>query len=285
MRILAIRDFHGKFPKKFKKIIKKEKIDVVIDIGDHNPFKYRKLWFKHCYKKDIELWEAIGKEKTKQLIIKDNKLGEKVIKQINKLPAPVFLVYGNIDGKYETDTHDPKPRKKIWKWYNQDFFTPMLKKYKNIKEFTYLYIRFKNYIFIGAYGQTFPGRVKSKNYRKSKAKLDRLFKKFQKENKQDRVIFVSHNTPYNTKLDKLSMTAHEKVRGKHYGSKLIKRTIQKYQPILAIAGHHHECFGKDKIGKTIALNVGSAAEGEGIIIELKDNKKPKIKFINPSISK
>jgi len=280
MKILAIGDFHGKLPKKFKTIIKKEHIDAIIDIGDHNPFKYRKLWFKHCYRKDIEIWEVIGKKKTKQLVTEDTKLGEQIIKQLNNLSVPVFLVHGNVDNKYEADTYDPKRKKNLWKWYDQDHFTPLLKKYKNIKEFTYSYVKFQDYIFIGAYGQTFPGKVKSKNYQKSKIKLNKLFKKFSKENKQGKVIFVSHNVPYNTRLDKISMKADKKVINKHYGAKLIKRTISKYQPILSIAGHIHEGFGKDKIGKTLALNTGSAAEGKGIIIELQSNKKPKVKFIN-----
>ena len=61
MKILAIGDFHGKFPKKFERIIKKEKIGLVVSNGDYFPFHYRELWFKHCYRKETELWEVIGK--------------------------------------------------------------------------------------------------------------------------------------------------------------------------------------------------------------------------------
>jgi len=67
MKLLVVGDFHGKFPKKIKSLVKKEKIDLVISIGDYLAFTYRKLWFKHCYGNDIDLWEIIGKKKFKEL--------------------------------------------------------------------------------------------------------------------------------------------------------------------------------------------------------------------------
>jgi hypothetical protein len=35
VKILAIGDFHGKFPEKLKKIIKKEKINLIVSVGDY----------------------------------------------------------------------------------------------------------------------------------------------------------------------------------------------------------------------------------------------------------
>src|SRR3989344_1038750 len=98
IRILAIGDFHGKFNlEKFEKLIKKEKIDFVISVGDYPPFHYRKLWFKHCYGTDVELWEIIGKKKYNELVTKDLNYGESVLKKLDKLSVPVFSVLGNID--------------------------------------------------------------------------------------------------------------------------------------------------------------------------------------------
>ena len=76
VKILAVGDFHGRFPKKFEKLINKEKIDFVISNGDYPPFEYRKLWFKHCYGTDTELWEVIGKAKYKKLVMDDLAKGE-----------------------------------------------------------------------------------------------------------------------------------------------------------------------------------------------------------------
>lgn len=283
MKILAIGDFHGTFPKKFEKIIKKEKIDLVVSNGDYFPFHYRKLWFKHCYGTNKELWEVIGKAKYKKLVLKDLKDGEKALKKLNNLPVPVYTIIGNIDyTRRGSDADDFKINKKhYWKWDAQDFFSKIIKKYKNIKRFDYKYIKFKDYVFIGGYGGSNVGKIKSKAYKKHKKILDSLFKKFKKENKKRRVIFVTHNVPYNTKLDKASMKAHPKIRGKHLGSKLVRRVINTYQPVIHIAGHMHEAWGKQKIGKTLAINSGAAHEGKAAIITLPENKKDKIrvKFI------
>ncbi len=276
MKILATGDFHGEFPKKFKSLIKKEKIDLVISNGDYFPFHYRDLWFKHCYQKETELWEVIGKEKYKKLILKDLKDGESAIKKLNALPIPVFTVVGNIDYTRKSDVTDTKVNKKhYWAWNEQDFFSPIIKKYPNIKRFDYSYLKFQDYIFIEAYGGSGPGKVKSKAYKKSKKILDSFFNKF----KNEKIIFVSHNVPYNTKLDKIGQKAHKKVKGKHYGSKLVKRVIEKYHPLIHIGGHIHEGRGLDKVGKTLCVNPGSAHDLQAAIISIPDKDKVKVKFI------
>ncbi len=281
MRILVLGDFHGKFPRKIKEIVEKEKIEAIISLGDYCPFIYRKLWFELCYHKEEELWEIIGKKRTRKLVEKDLRLGEKVLKELNKIGVPVFTVVGNLDYSNENDVFDYK-QKNHWEWYEQDFFSKIIKKYKNIKRFDYDYVRFKEIVFIGAYGHTFPGRVKSKAFRRHRKMLERLFKRFRKENKLRKVIFVSHNVSYNTKLDKItSDDAHKKVKGKHYGSKLIRKIIDKYQPVLSIGGHIHEGKGIDKIGKTICLNPGAVHDNEYAVVEFdeKKGKVGKIRFI------
>jgi len=284
MRILAIGDFHGKFQKKWVDLIKKEKIDLVVSNGDYFPFSYRKIWFKYCYRTDTQLWDIVGKKKVKEWILKDLKSGESAIKKLNKVPVPVITVIGNLDYTRIVDVMDfnlYKNRTAKWKWYEQDFFVPIIKKCKNIKRFDYKYVRFGDIVFIGAYGGTFPGKVRSGAYKKHRKKLENLFKKFKEENKKRRVIFVSHNMPYNTRLDKItSKKAPEEVKGKHYGSKLIRRIIDRYQPVLHIGGHIHEGRGKQKLGKTLVINPGAAHEGQAAIIDIPEKKgKIKVKFI------
>jgi len=286
VKILALGDFHGKLPVQLIKKIKSEKPDLIVSVGDYFPFYYKKLFFKHSYGKDVELWEVIGKKKLRELINKDLKKGEELIKKINNLPMPVISVIGNSDYARAHDCYDIENVKKgkTWKWEAQDFFSRIIRKYSNIKRFDYGFFKFKNLIFIGAYGHSFPGYVKSKSYKKYKIKLDKLFEKFKKENKKGRVIFVFHNMPYNCKLDKIrDKSAPEIVRGKHYGSKLIRRVIDKHQPVLGIGGHLHENQGKCNIfktgkRKTIVVNSGAACEGKAAIIEF-DEKKGKVKSI------
>ncbi len=280
MKILVVGDFHGTFPKKFYKIIKKENIDLVVSNGDYPPFHYRKLWFKHCYGKDVELEEVIGKKKYDKLIKEDLRRAEIAIKKLNKLPVPIFTVLGNIDYPVADDVTDVEKiiGAKGMQFYKKETILGILKKYKNIKRFDYSYIKFKNYIFIGMRGHSAPGKPGSNAFRKHKKILDNLFARFRKENKKGKVIFVSHNVPYNTKLDKIGMKAHKLVRGKHFGSKLTRRIIDQYHPILAVGGHIHERVGKQKLGKTLVVNPGSAHEGKGAIAEI-DGKRIKVRFI------
>ena len=289
MRLLVIGDFHGGFPKKFEKLIDKEKIDIVLSNGDYLPFHYRDLWFKHCYGKDIELWEVIGKEKYKKLILRDLREGERVLKKLNALKIPVVTVLGNIDypsaDDIMDDSQDVHDKKRIWKYESERIkrFFKLIKSYKNIHRVDYSYWKFGDYIFIGARGHSNRGRVKSKAYRKHKKILEKLFRKFNKENKEGKVIFLTHNVIYKTKLDKVSKKAHKLVRGKHLGSKMFRRIIKKFQPVLHIGGHIHESRGKDKLGKTILINPGAAHEGKAAIIEIPDFEdkrgKIKVKFI------
>lgn len=79
---------------------------------------------------------------------------------------------------------------------------------------------------------------------------------FKTEYKKDyKFIFVTHEPPFNTKLDLI---------GNHAGSREIREFIKKYQPLYCICGHLHENEGKkDRIGKTMIINPGA-----GKIIEV-----------------
>ncbi len=286
MRILVLGDFHGKFQNKWKKIINQKKIDLVISNGDYLPFAYRKLWFKHCFGKDIGLWEVIGMNKYKKLILEDLRSGEQVLKEMNKLPVPVFTVLGNIDWpmpddvtEYVSSNVKSKTKNNNPSFDRKENFSKIILKYKNIKIIDYSYAEFQDYIFIGMRGHSFPGHVKSKNFRIHRKKLDKLFKKFREENKDKKLIFISHNVPYNTKLDKItSKKADKRVKGKHYGSKLARRIIDFYQPVLAIGGHIHESKGVQKLGKTLVVNPGAAHEGYGMIVDV-NSGKAKVKVV------
>ena len=281
MKILAIGDPHGKLPVKLDGIIKKEGIDVIVCVGDYCPFSYRKLWFKHCYGKNVELWEVVGKKKMKELVAEDLAAGEKVLRILNGLGVPVISVVGNLDNANLNDQYleSKWTRKMGWGWYEQDFFSKIIKKYKNIRRFDYAYARFEGLTFIGGFGHTTPGQVKSKAYKKHRGILDKLFGKFGKENRAGRVPFVFHNMPYGCKLDKIDSESPDggRIRG-HYGSKLTRRIIDGYQPVLAIGGHIHENQGKCKIGKTLVVNPGAAVDGRAAIIDF-DEVKGRIKSV------
>lgn len=284
MKILAVGDFHGKFPSWIPKVVKKEKIDIVVSNGDYMTFTLRKEFFEHVWHSgsDKELWEYVGKKKFKESEMKDVGAAERVFKKLSKLGIPVFSVVGNNDRtKWEDaidQTYKAKGKKK-WAWPYEDRVIPLFKKH-GIVDINYSYARFGDYIILGGGPSSFPGRVKSKNYKKLRKKLDKLFHKFRKENKEGKVIFVSHNVPYKTRLDKITAKdAPESAKGRHYGSKLVRRVIESHQPLVHLAGHIHEGQGKQKLGKTLCVNTGGTHDGECAIVEIK-GKSVGVRFVN-----
>jgi uncharacterized protein len=99
-----------------------------------------------------------------------------------------------------------------------------------------------------------------------------------------RTIFNFHAPPYGTGLDEapaLDATLrpiHGGAVMKPVGSKAVRDSINKHQPMLSIHGHIHESRGIKKMGRTLAINPGSVyGDGvlQGAVIEL-DAKKAKV---------
>ncbi len=101
-----------------------------------------------------------------------------------------------------------------------------------------------------------------------------------------RCIFSLHAPPYGTKLD-IAPRLNKDLRMEsglggspfqNVGSTAVRTIIEKYQPLVGIHGHVHECAGKDKIGKTFIFNHGSEyAQGvlRGIILIFNVDAQPK----------
>lgn len=281
MKILAIGDFHGRFPIKLKKIARKA--DLIISPGDYPWWSLKKIFFEHCYRTDREIWEVTGKKKYKEKILGDWKDAEKILKNLNSLNVPIITTVGNYDNSTLHDAFDVKKKANSWDWAERDFFSDILKKFSKIKRVDYMSIKIGGLVFIGALGHSFPGKVKSRSYKRHRKKLEKLFKKHSKENKEGRVIFLVHNMPYGCKLDKIrDKNAPTIVQGKHYGSKLIRRIIDKFQPAVCVGGHFHENQGKDKIGRTLVINGGAAYDGNCVLIDFDENrgKIKSVKFVN-----
>lgn len=88
-------------------------------------------------------------------------------------------------------------------------------------------------------------------------------------------ILVTHAPPLNTNADKIDS-------GAHVGSEGIRKIIEETQPTLNVCGHVHESIGQDKIGDTVVVNPGDAANGHACLLELTDedikNKNVNIKI-------
>lgn len=88
----------------------------------------------------------------------------------------------------------------------------------------------------------------------------------------DNAVFNLHPPPHNTRLDlapKLDdrlevVTAAGAPITEHVGSKAVHHALARHQPMLSLHGHIHESAGRDRIGRTTAINPGSEY-GEGIL--------------------
>lgn len=280
MRILAIGDFDDGFPRELRSKLKKIKPDLILSPGDIcYGKKIRDIIFKH-YEEKKTWYDFIGKRKARKLTKDSIERSDKILEFLNSFDVPVYLVYGN---------HDKTGRKKEeWTYLQKDLFTPKIRKYENIKIIDMKAKKFGNYYIIG-YGQgvsspelpqykeeTDKKELKQlkKDYYKNIKKVRKLFKGKDPQH----TIFLTHNVPHNTKLDKItSRNAPKFVRGKHYGSLIARKIIDRYQPALAIGGHMHEGFGKTRLRRTLCINSGPASKGKYAVIDIKDNK-PKVKF-------
>lgn len=83
------------------------------------------------------------------------------------------------------------------------------------------------------------------------------------------VILVSHQPPYKTKNDRI-------ILGFHVGSKIIRKFIEKHEPLLCLTGHIHEGKGLDSIGKCQIINPGPYKNGHYATIELVGEQAPVI---------
>ena len=100
MKILVIGDFHGKFPKKLQKKIKKEKFDIILSVGDFpESSKLRGLEFRYWgkIKSGMDFEKIIGKKKYKRILIWASKSMDVSLKSLKNFNKPIITVYGNAD--------------------------------------------------------------------------------------------------------------------------------------------------------------------------------------------
>jgi len=102
----------------------------------------------------------------------------------------------------------------------------------------------------------------------------------------DKCIFNIHIPPYDTDCD-VGVIYNEdlspvvdggELAMDHIGSKAVRTAIEKYQPLLALGGHIHECRGISKIGRTICVNPGSDYDQGSLKGALIDISGDKVKY-------
>jgi len=285
VKILAIGDFHGKFPVKLKKIANSKGIDLVLSTGDYGGISDFRPYLKKNFKlrqkgKEITIEELAGKKKYQELLKKDYNKGKISINELNKFKIKVLSVFGNCD------------------WY-KSFFNPrrgqrdyakVIKKLKYLKNINRGSASFKKLKIVG-FGGYIDSEVYfskkgisamnvSKNSLKNKKKRHKRFEKqFKKLMLKKPDLLLIHYPPYGI-LDKLNAPGM-KLNKSHMGVAFYNTLIKKYKPKLVVCGHMHENPGKDKIGNTVIINPGAVVDGRAAIIDFDEEKGKvgKIRFI------
>jgi len=277
MKFLIFGDLHGNIPK-----VHYKNFDAVITPGDFcsdDARKYMFLALKENLKKNsrIDWYDLIGRENAEEIIKKSMSDGRKVLEKLNSFGVPVYTVPGNWDWTSDEASS--------WNFLRKDHYKNLVKGFDNIIDVNHKIKDTGDYEFIGygiSSGPEYPQdkedlkRLKlylkdiKKEYENELRKIDFLFKKASKP-----IIFLSHNVPFNTPIDIIIDKSPRK--GQHFGSLIVREMINKYEPLVDIAGHMHEHFGKCKIGRTICINAGYGPN-KNILLEIENNKIKSLEF-------
>jgi predicted phosphodiesterase len=164
MKILAIGDFHGRFPEKLKK--EARKADLILSPGDFaNADKIRRIIFKNWAGKPWE--EVVGLKKAREMQKESFDSGLKIMKELNSLGKKAYFVWGNSDF-YRDHLLKENPKLKVGYYNNK------IKEIKNLFSVDRKKIKINNLEIIG-HG----GYVDVTEYIKSK--IDGNLKKHKKD--------------------------------------------------------------------------------------------------------
>ena len=300
VKILVVGDFHGEFPKRVENKIKKIKPCLILSQGDFCGYKkLETFFFKRIYAKEEDEISEKDKKTLENLGKIALRKGMDLVKKFRKIGFPIYAITGNWDlAPFGGDI--PK------KFDKED--GEQIKKFKDLQNKNFKFVdlslvEFSDFVLVGGTSSTSPQRVRKnhverlikkwglskkqaekefsslkKGWEKRQKLYDSAFEKAIKIRKEKgkKIVFLTHNCPYKTKLDIIKKGP---AKGEHYGSYQEKLLIKKYKPDFVFCGHLHENFGKDKIGKTVVWNVGSARDGKAVLFESKTGNVKKIKFI------
>ena len=299
MKFLIIGDLHGKKPK----ILFKD-FDAIIAPGDFCSDKgfrpYINQWLKNIkkgkegYYEDL-IYKKIGKKGYKKLERESLEAGRKVFEELNKLGKPVYIVPGNWDQSYnkkrkKVSRETPyQYEKEVLDIFNGKETNKKLKQgLKNIIDCQFKLHKNPEINIIG-YGLSCRPEKTRRTVKKDMTKkqweslqkhykkiLNRLTQEYKKRDKTKPTLFITHNVPHKTKLDKI-IKKGSFAHNKHYGSSIARDFCTKHQPLFCVGSHIHEHFGKDKIKKTTIVNAGFGSN-VNILVEIKNNKIKQLKF-------
>lgn len=274
MRIIALGDFHGSFPKRRISDIKKLKPDLILCTGDlPKTDEMRKLLFRFWKERSegVSLEELIGEKALQRLQSRAIKSIRPLLKILDSFGLPVVLIWGNAD--YVSERKE--------RIHQLPLLNELVKEFSNITfvsrerslDFGQVQIlAFSGYRYLPEKGfgtEKLSKELKAKNS-VWKRRLQRLFSHL---DKKKTTIFLCHDPPKGT-LDKVEWK-ESPMLGQHIGDELFSEQIIKSRPDFCVCGHIHEQQGKKRLKSTIVVNAGSMHQGNYAIINTKRNTAQK----------
>jgi Icc-related predicted phosphoesterase len=269
MRFLILGCLHGQIPNLHYK-----NFDAIICTGDFCSDAHRAPIFEAIKRnlanpREKVTWlDIIGKKKAKELIDQSVRDGRAVLEYLNSIGVPVYVVPGNNDWTGYPSSFRPEA---------QNNYGRMIRGLKNVIDLHGKVLDVGEYTIIGygiCSGPEYPQYAsdkrrytarrfaqKKKEYTRLLAQYGRMFKRA-----NNPVILLSHNVPFNTKIDLIDNPASPR-NGQHFGSLLVRDLVKRHKPVVCLGAHMHEHFGAVKIGNTPCVNAGYGAKCN-VLLEL-----------------
>ncbi len=255
-RILTIGDPHGRLD--LLRRIPKRNIDLILLTGDLGKADFaRNRYFENVERKKkglLELEYTPEDEKKSYMEIYDSSMA--VLRYLSKF-APVWFIFGNVEPTIK------RTKQKIKDCGEEvPYFVHDARAIEGVRIINNTLANF-NGVRIGGLefflDTNWVQDFKPSDYRKrmsgAKKQTDRAAEILKRFGKYDLDILLHHQPPYGV-LDKVGGHAPKHWHGKHAGSRVIRKFIDRYQPAYAFCGHIHEGEGKKKLGKTEVHNLG-----------------------------
>lgn len=281
MKVLVVGDCHGEKPSLKDSWI--EECDIILATGDFcgGGDEMRSLMFESI-DEDWEWYDEMGKDEARKKVQESLNEGEKILEYLNGLGKPVFVVPGNWDWSGEIYGD--------WEYLKKNRFNQIVQKYENIININYG-LNNQDGVSIIGYGPCSGPEIpqyeddkpeteeeleeQKQDYRETKEQISELF-----QEAEEPIIFLSHNVPHDTPLDMID-NEDSPAHGRHYGSIVVREIIQDFQPLVNVAGHMHEGYGKHQLQDTFCLNAGLNAT-QLVKLSLEDKTVERIDF-NPEL--
>jgi len=268
MKIPLLGDFHGNFPREIKKLTVNREVDLVVSVGDHGDYsdirdvvfnnwdKYEQKYGKDRYRLDREI---LG-ERYEDVYSRYAESMESVLKELNGMDVPVYVVHGNTDFT---------ERERELSGVDAPTFESVTSKMKNLKSIGGEVVEAGDTKIggIGGYRGTSvkEGRAPDSIIKKSNRKIKEQIEAIKSEAAGE--IVVGHDVPYGCKLDEVNNPDSPK-HGEHVGDKIIGEFLADSEVNFYFCGHMHEYHDSCDVEDTKVVDCGLGKEGKGVILEL-----------------